>query len=250
MNIGEYSVTNKVTTWLLVILAFAGGLTALQDISRLEDPEFTIKDAKIYTFYPGATPKEVEREVTYHIENAIQELSQLWRVESISQAGFSEVTVKIKKKFKKHQFPQIWDEVRRKVNDVQKNLPPGAKTSIVHDDFGDVFGLFYALTGEGYSYRELKDFADFLKEVVALPFGETLNETVGALFDYFEVDVPNVEAAIGEDHEDHDRHDTEFANESIEPGHSAPLLQSEAKSGVAFPQWKVQPLNAALHWTR
>jgi multidrug efflux pump subunit AcrB len=168
MNIGEYSVTNKVTTWLLVILAFAGGLTALQDISRLEDPEFTIKDAKVYTFYPGATPKEVEREITYHIENAIQELSQLWRVESISQAGFSEVTVKIKKKYKKHQFPQIWDEVRRKVNDVQKKLPPGTKTSIVYDDFGDVFGLFYALTGDGYSYRELKDFADLLKEQLLL----------------------------------------------------------------------------------
>lgn len=168
MNIGEYSVTNKVTTWLLVILFLAGGFTALQDISRLEDPEFTIKDAKVYTLYPGATPEEVEREITYHIENAIQELSQLWRVESISQAGFSEVTVKIKKKFKKHQFPQIWDEVRRKVNDVQNKLPPGAKTSIVYDDFGDVYGLFYALTGDGYTYRELKDFADHLKEQLLL----------------------------------------------------------------------------------
>ena len=107
MNIGEYSVTNKVTTWLLVILFLAGGLTALQEISRLEDPEFTIKDAKIYTLYPGATPNEVEREITYHIENAIQELSQLWRVESISQAGFSEVTVKIKKKYKKLLYA-IW----------------------------------------------------------------------------------------------------------------------------------------------
>ena len=168
MNIGEYSVTNKVTTWLLVILFLAGGLSALQQISRLEDPEFTIKDAKIYTFYPGATPEEVEREVTYHIENAIQELSQLRRVESISQAGFSEVTVMIKKKFKKPDFPQIWDEVRRKVNDVQKQLPPGAKTSIVYDDFGDVYGLFYALTGDGFTYRELKDFADLLKEQLLL----------------------------------------------------------------------------------
>ena len=75
MNIGEYSVTNKVTTWLIVILFIAGGLTALSDISRLEDPEFTIKDAKIYTTYPGATAKEVEREITYHIENAIQAVS-------------------------------------------------------------------------------------------------------------------------------------------------------------------------------
>jgi multidrug efflux pump subunit AcrB len=168
MNIAEYSVTNKVTTWLLIILFLAGGITALQDISRLEDPEFTIKDAKVYTFYPGATPQEVEREVTYHIENAVQQLQQLKRVESISQKGFSEVTVKIKNKYKKPDFPNIWDELRRKINDVQSALPPGAKTSVVFDDFGDVYGLFYALTGEGYSYRELKDYADLLKEQLLL----------------------------------------------------------------------------------
>ena len=168
MNIAEYSVTSKVTIWLLVILFVAGGLSALQNISRLEDPEFTIKEAKVYTAYPGATPQEVEREVTYHIENAVQELAQLKRVKSISKAGFSEVSVEIKNHFRKADFPQIWDELRRKVNDVQSKLPPGAKPSVVFDDFGDVYGLFYALTGDGYSYRELKDFADFLKEQLLL----------------------------------------------------------------------------------
>ncbi len=168
MNIAEYSVTKKVTTWLLIILFLAGGFTALQEISRLEDPEFTIKQAKVYTAYPGATPLEVEREVTYHVENAIQQLQQLKRVESISQDGFSEVTVVIKDKYKKPDFPNIWDELRRKINDVQAELPPGAYPSVVFDDFGDVFGLFYALTGEGYSYRELKDYADTLKEQLLL----------------------------------------------------------------------------------
>ena len=168
MNIAEYSVTKKVTTWLLIILFLGGGITALQDISRLEDPEFTIKEAKVYTLYPGATPQEVEREVTYHIEDAVQQLQQLKRVESISQNGFSEVTVKIKDKYKKSDFPNIWDELRRKVTDAQSLLPPGAQTSVVFDDFGDVFGLFYALTGEAYTYRELKDYADILKEQLLL----------------------------------------------------------------------------------
>ncbi len=168
MNIAEYSVTSKVTIWLLVILFVAGGLSALQNISRLEDPEFTIKEAKVYTTYPGATPQEVEREVTYHIENAVQELAQLKRVKSISKAGFSEVSIEIKNHFRKDDFPQIWDELRRKINDVQSKLPPGAKPSVVFDDFGDVYGLFYALTGDGYSYRELKDFADLLKEQLLL----------------------------------------------------------------------------------
>ncbi len=168
MNIAEYSVTKKVTTWLFIILMLGGGATALQEISRLEDPEFTIKEAKVYTLYPGATPQEVEREVTYHIENAVQQLQQLKRVESISQNGFSEVTVKIKDKYKKADFPNIWDELRRKITDAQSLLPPGAQTSVVFDDFGDVFGLFYALSGDGYTYRELKDYADILKEQLLL----------------------------------------------------------------------------------
>ena len=168
MNIAEYSVTKKVTTWLLIILFVAGGFTALQEISRLEDPEFTIKQAKVYTAYPGATPQEVEREVTYHIENAVQQLQQLKRVESISQQGFSEVTVVIKDKYKKPDFPNIWDELRRKITDAQSKLPPGSNTSVVFDDFGDVFGLFYALSGEDYSYRELKDYADLLEEQLLL----------------------------------------------------------------------------------
>lgn len=171
MNIAEYSVTKKVTTWLLIILFMGGGITALQDISRLEDPEFTIKEAKVYTTYPGATPQEVEREVTYHIENAVQQLQQLKRVESISKDGFSEVTVKIKDKYKKNDFPNIWDELRRKITDAQSSLPPGSNTSVVFDDFGDVFGLFYALTGDGYTYRELKDYADLLKEQLLLVHG-------------------------------------------------------------------------------
>ncbi len=168
MNIAEYSVTKKVTTWLLIILFLGGGATALQEISRLEDPEFTIKQAKVFTTYPGATPLEVEREVTYHVENAVQQLQQLKRVESISQNGTSEITVVIKDKYKKPEFPNIWDELRRKINDVQSELPPGANTSIVFDDFGDVFGLFYALSGEGYTYREMKDYADILKEQLLL----------------------------------------------------------------------------------
>ena len=168
MNIAEYSVTKRVTTWLLVILFLAGGFSAYQDISRLEDPEFTIKDAKVYTFYPGATPLEVEKEVTYHLENAVQQMAQLKRVESISSEGFSEITVKIKDQYRKESLPQVWDELRRKIGDASAELPPGASAPLVVDDFGDVYGLYYALTGEGYSYRELKDFADLLEEQLLL----------------------------------------------------------------------------------
>jgi multidrug efflux pump subunit AcrB len=180
MNIAEYSVTRRVTTWLLVILFLAGGISAYQDISRLEDPEFTIKDAKVYTAYPGASPLEVEKEVTYHLENAVQQMAQLKRVESISSEGFSEITVKVKDQYRKESLPQVWDELRRKIGDARAQLPPGASAPLVVDDFGDVYGLYYALTGEGYSPRELKDFADLLEEQLLLVPGVAKISIAGA----------------------------------------------------------------------
>ena len=99
---------------------------------------------------------EVEQEVTDRITTAIQQLGQVKETESISKPGYSKVTVTIKDKYDKSTLPQVWDELSRKVNDVQKELPPGAGPSIFVDDFGDVFGILYGMTGDGYSYRELK----------------------------------------------------------------------------------------------
>jgi multidrug efflux pump subunit AcrB len=195
MNIAEYSVTKRVTTWLLVILFAAGGFTGLQNISRLEDPEFTIKEAKIYTYYPGARPEEVEREVTYHIENAVQQMEQLKELDSISSAGFSEVTIKVKDKYRKDSLPQVWDELRRKIGDMQDELPPGALPSIVVDDFGDVYGLFYAITGEGYSNRELKDFADLLKEQLLLVDGVRKISIAGDIKEVVYVEMSRTQAS-------------------------------------------------------
>ncbi len=117
----------------------------------------------VVTPYPGASPQEVENEVTEKIEKAVQELGQLERVKSYSARGLSTVVVVIKDKFDKTKLPQIWDELRRKINDYQKELPPGAGPSLVNDDFGDVYGVYYALTGDGYTYAELKKVAEMLK---------------------------------------------------------------------------------------
>ncbi len=139
------------------------GYLAYQDLSRLEDPEFVIKEAVVVTPYPGASPNEVEKEVTEKIEKAVQELGQLKRVESYSSRGLSTVKVIVKDKYDKTTLPQVWDEMRRKINDIQGQLPTGAGPSIINDDFGDVYGVYYALTGEGYSYAELKKVAELLK---------------------------------------------------------------------------------------
>ena len=168
MNIAEFSIRKKTITLVLTFLALGGGVIAYRNLPRLEDPEFTIKEALIYTPYPGATPPEVEEEVTNEIEKALQQLGQLDRVESKSERGLSTVTAVVKDKYDKRSLPQVWDELRRKVDDMQGNLPPGAGPSTVFDGYGDVYGVYFAVTGDGYSYEEIRRFADLLKRELLL----------------------------------------------------------------------------------
>lgn len=167
-NIAELSIKKKVISWTFIFLLIFGGIWAYKEIGRLEDPEFTIKEAVVVTEYPGATPREVEQEVTDKIEKAAQQLPQIKRVVSLSMPGVSEVNVVIQDKYDKHTLPQVWDELRRKINDVQDKLPKGVKTSKVNDDFGDVYGMYYAMTGDGYSYREMKDYAEEIEKQLLL----------------------------------------------------------------------------------
>ena len=163
MNLAEISIDKKVITWTMTIVLLVLGYIAYQNLPRLEDPEFAIKDAVILVPYPGATPQEVEKEVTEQIEKAVQEMEQLKRVESYSARGLSTVKVKIKDKYDKAALPQVWDAMRRKIQDYEKELPPGIGTITINDDFGDVYGVYYALVGDGYTYAELKKVAEILK---------------------------------------------------------------------------------------
>lgn len=163
MNIAELSIEKKTITWVMTLLMVGVGIVSFNSLSRLEDPEFTIKEAVIITPYPGASAAEVEQDVTNVIEKACQELGQLDYVESRSSRGLSIVKAIMKSKYDSAALPQVWDEMRRKVNDWQRKLPPGAGPSLVNDDFGDVYGVYVALTGEGYSQHELYEYAKFLQ---------------------------------------------------------------------------------------
>jgi multidrug efflux pump subunit AcrB len=163
MNIAEVSIHKSVITWTMTIVLIVVVVISFQNMSRLEDPEFTIKDAIVATPYPGASAAEVEEEVTNVIEIAIQELGQVEWIESKSMRGMSSIKVHFKDKYDKTKLQQVFDQLRRKVNDNQRNLPPGAGPSFVNDDYADVYGIFYALTGEGYSYREVYDYAKLLR---------------------------------------------------------------------------------------
>jgi multidrug efflux pump subunit AcrB len=168
VNIAELAIRNRTTTLVLTAVFFIGGVVSFQRLSRLEDPEFTIKEALVLTPYPGATAAEVEEEVSDKIEQAVQQLGQLKEVESKSDRGLSTVTVRIKDQYDKSALPQVWDELRRKVNDIQSQLPPGAGPSVVNDDYGDVWGIFLALYGDEYTYAELKEVAKLLRRELLL----------------------------------------------------------------------------------
>lgn len=170
INIARYSITRATTSWLLLLILLVGGFIALDKIGRLEDPEFTLKQAMVITSYPGATAQQVEEELTYRIENAIQQLPYIDHITSVSTPGLSQVKVDMKTTLREHQMPQVWDEMRRKISDVQRELPPGAGQPMVRDDFADVYGILLAVTGAGYSYQDIATYSDFLRrELVMLP---------------------------------------------------------------------------------
>jgi multidrug efflux pump subunit AcrB len=168
MNPAELSIRNHVVAWVFGILMLVLGLWSYWHLPRLEDPEFTIKDALIITPYPGASAAEVEEEVSNVIEMAAQQMEQLERVVSRSERGRSTVTVTIRDQYGAAELPQVWDELRRRVGDAQRFLPPGAGPSLVVDDFGDVFGIFFALTGSDFSDADLYRVAKMLRRELLL----------------------------------------------------------------------------------
>ncbi len=180
MNIAQIAIEKKVITYIAVVILFAGGLMGFQNMGKLEDPEFTISDVRITTAYPGATPSEVEEEVSDVIEQAAQQIPEVEEVSSESSNGLSIVTVSYFEGIGSEEYRQLYDELRRKVNDAQTSLPLGAGPSVVNDDFGDVYGIFYAVTGEGFTQQELYEYAQDLEKSLLLVSGVSKVQLWGA----------------------------------------------------------------------
>jgi len=168
MNPAAFALRKRTLMVVFTLMLIGIGTVTYQGLGRLEDPEFVIKTALIVTEYPGATPLEVEKEVTELVEEAVKAMGQIKEVYSTSMEESSFVYVDMKDTFTTDELPQIWDELRRKVNDIQILLPPGAGPSVVFDDFGDVFGVLFAVTGDGYTNAQLRDVAEYMKKELLL----------------------------------------------------------------------------------
>lgn len=151
-----------ITTILVAVLI--GGIISYLKIGKLEDAEIPIKSAMVLVPYPGATAYEVELEVTDVMEKAIQKLENIDEISSVSKPGLSLITIKVDSRTKSDELPQLWDHLRRKVNDAKSSLPSGAMGPIVNDDFADVYGILYAITGDGFSYTELEKYTKYIEK--------------------------------------------------------------------------------------
>ena len=195
MSLTAAAVKNRTVTYFFFALLLIGGTASFFQLGQLEDPEFTVKTAVIVTAYPGASPLDVELEVTDRIELAIQEMSQIDNLKSFSRAGLSVIEVNVKSEYWSDRLPQVWDELRRKVRDIEHRLPPGAERPDVSDDFGDVFGFQLALTGDGFSYDELEQHAKDLKKELSLVTGVSRVDLWGVQQQVIYIDVAREQLA-------------------------------------------------------
>ena len=163
MSIARFSISKPLITWLVILGALLGGLWGFSSLGRLEDPAFTIKQVVIATQYPGATAEQVATEVSEPLESAIQKMGEVDRITSMNQPGKSLITVEVFSTFDGDELPPIWTELRNRVSDAARFLPEGVSDPFVNDSFGDVFGIYYAVTADGFSDAEKHQLATFLR---------------------------------------------------------------------------------------
>lgn len=169
MNISKWALNRGVLINAFVAVLIIGGLWAFTQMPKLEDPAVRVKQALVVATYPGASAHQVELELTDPIEKSIRQMPGIDHIESSSYADMTIITVELHPTVKDDELEQQWDLLRRKVENIKPSLPKGSQVMTVADDFGDVYGMFYALTGDGLSDRQLSDYAELIKrEVLAI----------------------------------------------------------------------------------
>lgn len=179
MDFGKWALDNRYLVRFLIAILVIGGAFAFYDMSKLEDPEIKVKQAIVVTTFPGASPHQVELEVTDLLEKSIRSMNHIDKITSRSLNDLSMISVELERVVPDDEVDQYWDVLRRKVNDVQGQLPDGASRSIVKDDFGEVYGMFYAVTSDGIGDEELARYVDMVKREVQSIEGITSVEVFG-----------------------------------------------------------------------
>lgn len=181
MKIARFSIVNPIYTWIFILFALIGGAFGYLSVGKLEDPLFTLKSAIVVTPYPGATAAEVATEISEVLEAEVQQMDEIKKVTSRNTQGLSVIEVEVQDQYGGDELKQVWDDLRDRVSDAQSDLPSGALPSMVNDDFGDVFGIVYAVSAPGFSDAEIWDIATYLRRNLLTVAGVANVELLGLL---------------------------------------------------------------------
>lgn len=162
-NWAEWSIKHKQIVYFFSFLILVMGLYSFNSLGRSEDPSFTVKQMVVSAAWPGASAKDVEMHLTNELEKQIQNVPNIDKITSYSRPGISVITVYLKDEVPCNQVRQRWLELRNMVNDIKSDLPQGTVGPFFNDRFDDVYGNIYAITGEGYSYEEMRRYAEKIK---------------------------------------------------------------------------------------
>lgn len=197
MDIAQYAISNRLISWIVVVLAVIGGTMAYNSMPRFEDPEFTIRIAQIITEYPGASPEEVANEVSDAIETELQTMQEVEEITSTSTDGLSIIEVEIKFEFSpdKQALQAVWSKLRNRVEDATARLPPGASAPVINDQYGDVYGLYYLVTGPGFTITEIEDYVEELRKDILTVDGVAKVELIGAQTEAIYIEIARERAA-------------------------------------------------------
>ncbi len=166
MNIARASIDRPIFTWIIMLTCLFGGIWGFNTVGRLEDPAFTIKQAVVITQYPGASAQQVAEEVSEPLEAAIQRMAEVSQIKSVNRPGVSRIDVEVQDTFSGDELPAIWTELRERLQNVRNELPSEATTPFVDDGFGDVYGIFFAVTSDGFTDAEQHQLATFLRREI------------------------------------------------------------------------------------
>jgi multidrug efflux pump subunit AcrB len=159
-NLSEWALDHSAFTRYLMIVLVLLGTAAYFQLGQDEDPPFTFRAMVVRTYWPGATAQQVAEQVTDKIERTLQEVPYADKIRSYSKPGESQIIFQIKDSSKASEVANVWYSVRKKVGDIRATLPAGVQGPFFNDDFGDVYGVIYALEADGFNYAELKTLAD------------------------------------------------------------------------------------------
>ena len=159
-NLSDWAVRSRSLTIYLMIVAVVAGSFAFVNLGRDEDPSFTIKTMLVTAVWPGATIEETQNQLTDRLERRLQQTTGLDAVRSITRPGIVTIYVDLEGAFPPEDVQDVWQEVRNSIGDIRHTLPQGVLGPFFNDDFGDVFGIIYAFTADGFSERELRDYVD------------------------------------------------------------------------------------------